>query len=62
MIRRLIYRQMAGGGRGGLVEILSETTKSLHLKDLKTEFEFDISIRSFQIGYERADDYKDEKC
>lgn len=62
MIRRLIYKQKEGEGKGAVVEITSERGNILHLKEIKTGFEYAISIRSFQMGYERIENVRNPRA
>jgi len=46
-----IFVQVEGEGKGTEVEVISEKSGSLVLRNLNNNFEYGISIRSFELGY-----------
>jgi len=54
-----IYVQVEGDGKGAEVEVVHESRRGLTLRNLNNNFEYRISLRSFEKGYKEKQGVQD---
>jgi len=54
-----VYVQVEGDGKGAEVEVAHESRQGLILRNLNNNFEYRISLRSFERGYREKQGVKD---